>query len=398
MQMRWRQARAGFAAARLRAAVPGARWDRAGAECGLVQLFLDGAYHQDVLLVRGEDEADYERLLGEVAPGEHLLEARPHPAAAALPAARLLELAATTLEPRDELDALALREAPLLYTRAEEDPLESLRTDTPLLLFQRPRDEGVEFQCVFSNEDGGTDTRGLLAQWGRTTDIEWVLHVPAGGGRATIQGRDHRTEIHAGRRILGRRTLQVVGLHGMVAAEPPHGALRCLFVPRWRWDDRLPRECCMDAEPWTYRIAAMEMLREGKLASGTAAEDPTPGDLRDYAFVQLLRSDLDAPRTGIEIRVHTADGRAFSSTHGDRRQAVGRPYAFSTTVKLPAGAHVRRIEALAAPRQRAGEIRLQLHQAFRLDADYLPLPPFAQGPAAVLHPADAAVTLWAEEP
>lgn len=392
MRIRWRQAEAAFVAARLRAAVPGARWDRPGAESAVVQLWLDGAYHQDVILVRGEEEAAYERLLGECGAGEHVLEVRPHPTAPARPEAKILALETEILQPRDELEALALQECPVIYTRAEVDPWESLWTDTPLLVFYRVRGAGVEFQCVFSNEDGGTDTRGLLAQWGRTTDIEWVLHVE--GGEATIQGRGHRTEVHSGRRALGRRILQVVGLHGMVGSEEPRGAMRCLFVPRFRWDDRLPREACMDQAPWTYRIAALEMLREGKLHPDTDPADPTPGDLRDYAFVQIVRSDRGAPRTALEIRLHLADGRVCSSTHGDPRQACARPYPFSTTVKLPKAATVRRVEAVALPPPAEGEIRLRLHKLFRLDDDYLPLPPLAGGPEVVLGRGEGAVTLW----
>jgi len=379
-------------AARFVAVVPGARWDRPGRECGILQLWVDDAYHQDVILVHGEVEAEYERLVGEVGPGEHTLRLRPHPTAPARPEAQASALRAEPLLPRDALEAEALREAPVIYTRAEADPWESLWTDTPLLLFYRPRASGIEFQCLYSNEDGGTDTRGLLAQWGRTTDIEWVLHVEA--GRATIQGRGHRTEVHSDHRVLGRRSLQVVGIHGMVGSEPPHGAMRCLLVPRFRWDDRLPREACMDEAPWAYRLTALEMLRQGTLHPDSDPADPTPGDLRDYAFVQVLREDAGAPRTGIEIRARVADGRVFSSTHGSSAQACVRTQPFSTTVKLPRDAVVRALEAHAVPGLDAGEVRLRLHKAFRLDGDYLPLAPFATGAPVALGPGRTAVVLW----
>lgn len=391
---RWRQGDVGMVAARFLAAVPGTRWDLPGRECGLLQLWLDGAYHQDVILVQGEVEAEYERLLGELGAGEHTLELRSRPDAPARPEAVVRELRAEQLRPRDALEAEALREAPVLYTRRERDPWESLWTDTPLLLFYRPRGAGIEFQCLFSNEDGGTDTRGLLAQWGRTTDIEWVLHVE--GERATIQGRHHRTEVHSGQRALGRRTLQVVGLHGMVSAEPPSGVMRMLFVPRFRWDDRLPRESCMDAAPWTYRLTALEMLRQGRLTPGSDPADPTPGDLRDYAFVQVLREDADGARAGIEIRAHLADGRVFSSTHGSSAEACDRAIPFSTTVKLPPAARVRALEAVAVPDLERGEIRLRLHRAFRLGEDYLPLSPFAAGEPVTLRPQTPSAVLWRE--
>ncbi len=393
MRLRWRQG-AGPAHVVLRASVPGARWDRPGNESAAVQVWLDGAFHQDVVLVHGEEEAAYERLLGELPAGPHEVEVRPHPLAPPRSSARLTDLAAGPVDPRDEGEALAWRHAPWIFTRAESDPWESLWTDTPLLLFYRLATDVLEYQCVFSNEDGGTDTRGLLAQWGRTTDIEWVLRVDRCGGPTTIQGRHHRTEVHRETSLLGRRTLQVVGLHGMVGSEPPSGAMRSLFLPRFRWDDADPREAVMDAHPWTYRLAALEMAREGKLRPETAADDPTPGDLRDYLYAQVLRADKGAPQTGIEIRAHLADGRIFSSTHGDPRQACRRPCPFSTTVKLPRGASPVAIDAVACPAPGAGAVRLQLHKAFHLGTDFLPLPPFAAGPPVAITAAAPAVRLW----
>jgi len=394
--LRFELAARGFVALRLRAQVPGARWDRPGAECAVVQVRLDGAYHQDVILVQGEVEADYERLLGELDAGPHTVEIGPRRDAPPRPEPRILGLDAVPLHPRDAADARALREAPVLYTRAEEDPWESLWTDTPLLLFQRLRDGGVEFQCVFSNEDGGTDTRGLLAQWGRTTDIEWVLHVPD-TGEATIQGRHHRTEVHSGQRALGRRTLQVVGRHGMVSSEPPWGVMRCLFVPALRWDDRLPREVCLDAAPWAYRLTALEMARECRLRPGSPAGDPEPGDLRDYLYVQVCRTEAARPPVAVEIRARCADGSLRASTHGDAAQACRRPYAFSTAIKLDRGAEVVALEAAAATPPTA-EVRLCLHRAFRLDGDWLPLPALAPTAAAAawvcLDPAHPEATLW----
>jgi hypothetical protein len=393
VQVRWRQD-AGPAGAVLRAQVPGAGWDRSGREGTVVQLWLDGSYHQDVILVGGEEETSYERLLGELPEGVHELEVRPHPGAPPRPAPRFLDLSAAPLHPRDAEEAFAWQHAPWIYTRAEADPWESLWTDTPLLLFYRITATGVEYQCVFSNEDAGTDTRGLLAQWGRTSDIEWVLRVSRGDGPATIQGRDHVTEVHRGTCWAGRRTLQVVGLHGMVSSEPPWGVMRCLFLPRFRWDPALPREVVMDAHPWTYRLAALEVEREGKLRPGSPPEVPEPGDLRDYVYVQLLRQDEGPGACGLEVRALLADGRSYSSTHGDRRLACRRQQPFSTTVKLPPGQDPVALEAVAHPPRSAGGVHLRLFKAFRLDGTHRPLPPFAVGEAVTLAPGQERVRLW----
>lgn len=361
----------------------------------MVQFWLDGSYHQDVIVGAGPETDGYERLLGELGAGTHRLEVRDHPGAPRRAAARLLDLTAGPVEPRDADEAFAWRHAPWIYTRAEQSPWESLWTDSPLFLFYRLARTVVEYQCVFSNEDGGTDTRGLLAQWGRTVDIEWVLALDRQDGAATIQGRGHHTEVHSGHCVEGRRTLQVVGLHGMVCSRPPTGALRCLFLPRVRWDDRLPRETVLDAHPWCYRVAALEMLREGKLDATSPAEEPTPGDLRDYLYVQLFRRDGPGVRTGVEIEAQLADGRTYSSTHGALRQACFRASPFSTAVKLPRGGEPVALRALAHAAPGSATVQLGLHRAFRLDAHFLPLPPLAAGgPWVELGPDRRVASLW----
>ncbi len=383
MRHTWRQHRAGLVAVRLEAEVPGAGWDRAGVEAGLVQLWLDGAHHQDVILVRGAERAIYERLLGELAAGDHEVEVRPAPPdAPARPPAQVHGVRVTPLEPRDQWEALAWREAPVLYTRAEPDPWESLWTDTPLAMFWRPAAGGVEFQCVFSHEDAGTDTRGLLAQWGRTTDIEWVLRLGA-DGPPTIQARGHHTLVHGGRRTLGRLTLQVVGLHGMVSDEPPRGAMRCLLLPRWRWDGPGPREGCM--EPWMYRLMAQEVGRHGLLSPGSPAEDPRPGGLDQYLYVHVRRTDDALPPAAVEIRARLADGRVCGSAHGDARHAVARSWSFATAIKIPRGVTVAALEATALSPLPDG-VHLQLERAFRLDAHMEPTPVFGAGESVVLAP------------
>ena len=54
-------------------------------------------------------------------------------------------------------------------------------SDIPLLLYcERLKDEGedvLQYTVIFSNEDGGTSTRTLMARWGRTTDIEYVYRA-----------------------------------------------------------------------------------------------------------------------------------------------------------------------------------------------------------------------------
>jgi len=67
-------------------------------------------------------------------------------------------------------------------------------SDIPLIVYcERLSENGVgflQYTVIFSNEDGGTSTRALMARWGRTTDVEYVYR--AFPGRATIQAKDHK--------------------------------------------------------------------------------------------------------------------------------------------------------------------------------------------------------------
>ncbi len=393
MERSWEQAEAGLVAVRVDADVPEARWDRSGREAGLVQLWLDGAYHQDIILARGEDRGCYERLVGRLDGGRHTLEIRPAPVGApVLPTARIHGVEVVPLVPRDRWEAMAWEQAPVLWTRGESDPWESLSTDTPLALFYRPDGDGVEFQCIFSHEDAGTDTRGLLAQWGRTTDIEWILAL-APGGAATYQGPGHRTLSHGGHRELGRLALSVVGRHGMVSDTAPRGAMRCLFLPRFRWDPRLPRETSM--EDWMYRLTAMELARQGRLPVVDETRGAHIGDLGHYLFLQLLRSDEDAPAIPLDIQVLGQDGALYRSSGGDWSQAVARRGPWATTVRIPPAVAPAQILAVPSRPLQMGRIRLALYRGFRLDSDLLPAPEgLPQGRPVDLLPGADRVTLW----
>ena len=68
--------------------------------------------------------------------------------------------------------------APALFIRKNTIGLFS---DVPLLLYGEKLNEGgrgvLQYTVVFSNEDGGTSTRALMARWGRATDIEYIYRV-----------------------------------------------------------------------------------------------------------------------------------------------------------------------------------------------------------------------------
>src|SRR5215475_11823811 len=57
----------------LTASSPGTSWRERGAEAAAAIIFVDGQYHQDVMLFAGSQDFTYQLLLGRVSPGEHTL-------------------------------------------------------------------------------------------------------------------------------------------------------------------------------------------------------------------------------------------------------------------------------------------------------------------------------------
>ena len=120
-----------------------------------------------------------------------------------------------------------------------------------------------------------------MAQWGRSTDIEWIYRVEVDqAGRAVAR--------HGGLPGAQPPDLAVPGpLRGQASgAADLHGEQRrvrsgaggpmrfFLDAEQTQPADRA-REVLMDTNPWTYQLMAQEMVREGKI------EKPVePGDAR----------------------------------------------------------------------------------------------------------------------
>ncbi|MGH9936235.1 MAG: hypothetical protein ACREAM_08315, partial [Blastocatellia bacterium] len=57
----------------LTASAPGTSWRERGAEAAVATIYVDGQYHQDVILFAGSREFTYQLMIGRVGPGEHNL-------------------------------------------------------------------------------------------------------------------------------------------------------------------------------------------------------------------------------------------------------------------------------------------------------------------------------------
>jgi hypothetical protein len=269
------------------------------------------------------------------------------------------------------------------------------------------------YSTVWSNEDGGTVGPALMARWGRTTDIEWTYSVVVGPGgervpgSAVYQGPGHRTVPFAGTYSGDHPVLQACTSNNTLC-DTTGGTMR-FALPA---DDTRPphraREHVMDTHPWTYRVMADEMRREGRLEEPSDPATPELGDLRTYLYLEVDKdtgpaaTPGSAPGAAVAVHLH-GDPRTYRSDHGEPSWSVTRDDPAATTVELPAGtraADVERIDVVRVPPVTADNgaavTVTDLNRTFLLDDEWLPQPSFAAAHGLALRlDADRPIaTIW----
>lgn len=293
--------RAAEVVAELELASPASDWAAPGREAAVAAVTVDSHTEQHVYVFAEKDSRKYRIFLGPLAPGPHTLSvARDgrHSARGSdlvIGEARIRALEAGS--PEEEM----VRHAPVLFSRQDADGRFS---DVPLLVYAaRGSDSAgpwIEYSVVFSNEDGGTSTRDLMARWGRTTDIEYVYRVwpgPNGQARRTlIQTREHQDVPYDGPYFGLHPLLEPVTENNMVEPAPrPSGALRFQMAPVLAEREDGSRERVMDSEPFTYEIACKELQREGKIrAAGSWFDGEKIADPRRYFVVEFHTETANA--------------------------------------------------------------------------------------------------------
>ncbi|MBL8291303.1 MAG: hypothetical protein JNN08_05680 [Bryobacterales bacterium] len=267
-------------------------------------------------------------------------------------------------------DPLLLRHAPLLQRRANAAGTES---DVPLLMYvEKLKDKAgalyLQYSVIFSNEDGGTSTRALMARWGRTTDIEHVYRVwlDADGRRikALIQTKNHVDVPFKGPFQGDRPILRVITNNNMLGPGK-RGQPVTDLEPHLVDLSGASREQVMDERPEMYRQAAEELAREDKLK--------LMGDPRHYLYLEAEIANGKSSR--IAARVRLRDGPKWYSSHvGRAAWAIERSGFVRTTIALPAGttaADVVEVGFDCLGDDGECEIR-QVTKGFFLDAGYRP--------------------------
>jgi hypothetical protein len=254
-------------------------------------VWVDGRYDHEVLLFPGSGRSRYDTLAGPLSRGRHSVELRP---SAFWTPASCVETPAVTTTPVAAGDAryLALAHAPVVELRADTV---GEQTDVPLYEYVEDLAPGGErvlrYTVVFSNEDGGTQTRALVARWGRTADIEQVLEIALRDGRAVreeFQGPDHETLPFKGRRLGAAPVLLVATLNNMVT-DRGRGIARVRPVPEPADLAHATRESTLDTRPWASRVMQAEMAAEGRIAhvpSGDPRWARVAADPREYVYFE----------------------------------------------------------------------------------------------------------------
>lgn len=257
--------------AELELSSPSSDWASPGREAAAAAIGVDGETKHHVLVFAEKGSRRYAVFLGPLPPGRHTLAVERDPRHSARGSNLVIgEARIRPVPPGDPLYE-AVRHAPVLFAR---DSAAGRFSDALLLVYcTRGRDARgpwLEYSAVFSNEDGGTSTRDLMARWGRTTDIEYVYRVwldsegrPA---RTLIQTREHQDVPYDGPYFGLHPLLAPVTANNMVepALNDPPG-LRFQLAPVLADLAGGSRELVMDAAPFTYEIACKEIRREDKI-------------------------------------------------------------------------------------------------------------------------------------
>ncbi len=377
--------------AQLTLSAPGSDWSIPGREAATALLTLDRSSTQHVTVFGTPQPHTYTVFLGRLEPGAHTLRIERDPKLSA--AASPLVIVSARFEPILPSDPrfLPLAHAPILLPRANTVGRFS---DTPLTAYYtRGADDSgpwLEYTVIFSNEDGGTSTRDLMARWGRTTDIEYLYRVwldPQGRPAKTlIQTRDHKDVPYEGRREALHPILVPVTDNNMVEAAPAGPTpIRYQLVPVFADLTQASREIVMDQNPLTYRISAQELIREDKLRPPA-----TPGgdQIADPRLYLIVEAKVASERAAIQILIRRRGSSQWTgSATGIGKDYIERSGWVRTTIELPRGTRLNDIAEIGAqclsrrdlerqPIPKNGHCRLEAFgKVFFLGEDYTPQPP-----------------------
>jgi CheY-like chemotaxis protein len=359
---------------------PGTDWGETGHEAALATVSLDGHPQQQIMLYGGAATFPYTVFLGELSSGEHRVDV--HGEGVQLVQAKFREDASA-----------AVTNAPILFARANTV---GKFTDIPLIVYcehlVENGDAFLQYTLIFSNEDGGTSTRALMARWGRTTDIEYVYRAfltPDGHHvrRATIQGDKHKEIEFRGKMDGSHPLLMPITDNNMIGEADTPTPIRYQIAPYMVDLTGHSREQVMDQHSFAYQVMAKELKREGKLRPFGMVDGEKVSDPINYLYFEMKLVNTEASVATL-VRLK-GDPRWYSSHlgHADyairtwKRNSAESPKGFvRTTVELPPGTRADQIseigfECLVPDKAADSACGVEtVTKAFLLDRDYVPGP------------------------
>lgn len=386
---------------------PGVDWQRVGDEAAVASISVDGTYRSD-LLVPGSEPLHRQLQLGDLSAGPHDLTIAFN-AAHSAPGARQIGL--TAIQPStvgtDAPDYQALAHSPILYGRslaAYGGPTQNSWTDAPLVSwhYTTPNPDGttsLEYQIVWSNEDGGTDTEppSEQARWGRMTDIEWIYRVTidaAGNtvpGSETFQAPSHTTTVFSGTHEGQHPVLQTCTDNNNVCDTLSDAQMRFFLstVPTMDAGTQA-REQIMEMFPWTYAVMGKEMIREFHTEARGNPDTAELGDARNYLYVVIDKTTSSpdnghSPWVGVSVGVQLRGShRIYRSDHNIPNYSLQRDGLDATDVELPPGTtmdDIARIEVIRFPTSVRADPGYTatvtgMTRAYLLDKAYRPIRPY----------------------
>ena len=416
----WR-GRAGEAFVDATVSARGVSWDQPKNESAVVSAFVDGHYVTDIVIT-SSSPVTRQFALGSLGRGRHTLRLHyaAHRSRSLAGVARLNDVRILRTVAPSSPEYAAARYAPVLYGRNLPDlggRFQNSRTDTPLVAWHQVRPAAtpghsvIEYSVIWSNEDGGTDTAGLMARWGRTTDIEWVYRVEVDGqghrvaGSGVYQAPAHATLTFHGHYDGTHPLLETCTANNNVC-DKVTDPMRFALSTREVLPDGQPREHEMDLHPWTYQVMALEMVREHQIESPSDPATIEVGDQRSYLYVavdHVTSPSTSAGGVGLAVDVQLQNGMTYKSDHQQSPllYTINRNGPAATTVELPSGttsADIASISVRRAPFLAGDQATLtvtDLNRAFFLGSTYLPRPSFAQWHGSVtLTAAAPTAQLW----
>lgn len=308
--------------AHLDLSAPNTDWETKGREAIVADIEVDGKTQQQLMLYAGARRQRYSVFLGNLPPGDHKVTVK---------AKGIVEHSITT----EQAPAWAAF-APVLFER--QNAIGKF-TDIPLLTYVEELSEAnqkiLQYTVIFSNEDGGTSTRSLMARWGRTTDIEYVYRAylkPDGTlDKAIIQSRGHKDIEFKGPFFGTHPMLMPVTDNNMVAGEGP-SAVRYQPAPVLADLTQASRETVMDANPITWLVMTSELVRESKLRPYGVERGEDISDPRNYLYVE---AKVEPGKAAVAFVVLHRNGQYYYSHKGRTRDAIERPGYVRSTIEFP---------------------------------------------------------------